>query len=52
MRRIYAKKVLRMIAYDVNILLDNEVSSKTIYDSVIKRLSQLKDNNYQKIDWS
>jgi len=52
MKKIYAKGVLRMIAYDMNIQLDNEVSSKTIYDSVLKRLKQLQDNEWQKIDWS
>lgn len=52
MKTIHAKGVLRMIAYDMNTQLDNEVDCKTIFKSVHKRLDQLQDNTWQKVDWS
>ena len=49
---VHAKQVLRMIAYDINQQLDNDVSTETIYNSVSKRLEQLIDNKYRRVDWS
>ena len=53
-RTIYARGILKCISYDLeNMLKDEEMDSKIIVDSLLKRLNNLKnpDKKIHKVVW-
>jgi len=51
-RKIIARKLLTELSYDLAKMLESELSTKKIFNSVTKRLSRVEDNKWQRVDWS
>ena len=51
MKKIYVSGMLRALAYDINMSLDNNVSSEKVVKMINKKLKEFDNNKYIKVVW-
>ena len=50
--KYFARDLMRRLIHDIKIQLDNNISTREIFTSLIAKIDQFQDSKFRYVDWS